>query len=91
MIRGRLISLIHERALHVWNASYENGNAGFLMSTDADKVQPVVEILHDTWVYILEVIIGTTFLATQIGWLCPAPLVFIFCELAEHSVEVKPG
>jgi hypothetical protein len=90
MLRGGLISLIHERALHVRNASYEDGNAVTLMSTDADNLQPVAEMFHDTWAYLLEVIIGTTFLATQIGWLCPVPLVFIFCEFTKFSVEDKP-
>jgi ATP-binding cassette subfamily C (CFTR/MRP) protein 1 len=90
MIRGGLISLIHERALHVRNASYEDGNAVTLMSTDADNLQLVVEMFHDTWAYLLEVIIGTTFLATQIGWLCPVPLVIIFCEFANQSEGDKP-
>jgi hypothetical protein len=31
------------------------------MSTDADNLQPIAEMFHDTWAYVLEVIIGTTF------------------------------
>jgi ATP-binding cassette subfamily C (CFTR/MRP) protein 1 len=91
MARAALIGLIHERSLHVRNASYEDGNAVTLMSTDVENLQPVVDMFHDTWAYLLEVIIGTTFLATQIGWLCPVPLVIIFCEFSGPPKEKVSG
>jgi ATP-binding cassette subfamily C (CFTR/MRP) protein 1 len=78
--RGALIGLIYQRSLHVRNTSYEDGNAVTLMSTDVDNVQGVGEMFHETWAQLLEVIIGTSLLATQIGWLWPIPFIIIMCE-----------
>jgi len=80
MARGALIGLIYQRSLHAQNASYEDGSAVTLMSTDVDNVQDVGEMFHEAWAYLLEVIIGTSLLATQIGWSWPIPLVIIVCE-----------
>jgi ATP-binding cassette, subfamily C (CFTR/MRP), member 1 len=83
MTRGALISLIYHRSLNVRNTSYEDGKAVTLMSTDVDNVQEVGEMFHETWAQILEVIIGTSLLSTQIGWLWPIPLVIIVCKLSD--------
>jgi ATP-binding cassette subfamily C (CFTR/MRP) protein 1 len=80
MARGALIGLIYQRSLHVRNTSYEDGNAVTLMSIDVDNVQGVGEMFHETWAQLLEVVIGTSLLATQIGWLWPIPLIIIMCE-----------
>ena len=79
MIRGALIGLVYQRSLHVQNAPYEDGSAVTLMSTDVDNVQDVGQMFHEAWAYLLEVIIGTSLLATQIGWLWPIPLIIIVC------------
>ena len=85
MTRGSLISLIYHRSLHVRNASYEDGKAVTLMGTDVDNVQGVGEMFHETWAQLLEVIIGTSLLSTQIGWLWPIPLILIVCECPDFQ------
>jgi ATP-binding cassette subfamily C (CFTR/MRP) protein 1 len=80
MARGALVGLIYQRSLQVRSASYEDGNAVTLMSTDVDNVQDVGEMFHETWAQFLEVVVGTMILATQIGWLFPVPLIIIVCK-----------
>jgi ATP-binding cassette subfamily C (CFTR/MRP) protein 1 len=87
MVRGALIGLIHHRSLNVRSGAYDDGNAVTLMSTDVDSLQDVGEMFHETWAQFLEVVIGTTLLATQIGWLCPIPLIIIFCEFSHLPWE----
>jgi hypothetical protein len=87
MIRGALVGLIHQRSLGVRSGSYEDGKSVTLMSTDVDSLQDIGEMFHETWAQFLEVIIGTSLLATQIGWLCPVPLTIICCELLEPQIE----
>lgn len=78
MTRGSLINLIHWRALKVQASLYEDGSSTSLMSTDVDHLQPVFEMLHETWAYLLETVIGTSLLSGQIGWICLVPLLLIF-------------
>ncbi|KAE9376652.1 ABC transporter [Stipitochalara longipes BDJ] len=89
-IRGALIGLIYQRSLNVQSASYEDGSAVTLMSTDVDNVQGVGEMFHEAWGHLLEVIIGTSILATQIGWLWPIPLIMIvFCSRVSRYVATN--
>lgn len=80
MIRGALIGLIHHRSLHVQSGSYDDADAVTLMSSDVDNLDSTGEMFHETWAQLLEVIVGTTLLAVQIGWLCIVPLFIIFCK-----------
>jgi ATP-binding cassette, subfamily C (CFTR/MRP), member 1 len=72
--------------MQVQNVSYEDGNAVTLMSSDVDDLQSVGEMFHETWAQLLEVVVGTSFLATQIGWLFPVPLIIIYGEFS-HFFE----
>ena len=54
MVRGAMICLIYQRSLHVQNASYEDGSAVTLMSTDVDSVQDVGQMFHEAWAQLLE-------------------------------------
>ncbi|KAK3192091.1 hypothetical protein K4F52_001718 [Lecanicillium sp. MT-2017a] len=49
-----------------------------LMSTDADNLDSIAEMLHETWAQLIEVVIGIVLLAKQVGWIWPLPLVLIF-------------
>jgi hypothetical protein len=60
---------------------YENGEATTLMSTDADGLDSIPEMLHETWAQIIEVAVGVALLASQVGWIWPLPLVLIYCTL----------
>ncbi|PYH65026.1 ATP-binding cassette transporter [Aspergillus vadensis CBS 113365] len=77
MVRGALIGLVHDQAMKIPGKEAES-EAVNLMSSDVDSVESVGEILHDTWAYILEVVIGTILLAARLQWFAFLPLAIIF-------------
>lgn len=87
MFRGALIAILHQRALHVGSRHYENGGPITLMSVDVEALSTLGDMLHETWAYSLEVIIGTTLLAGQIGWLCLVPLVGVCCKCCHITLS----
>jgi len=49
--------------------------------TDADSLDGIAEMFHETWAQIIEVVIGVILLASEVGWIWPLPLFLIFCKL----------
>ncbi|ETS83153.1 hypothetical protein PFICI_05029 [Pestalotiopsis fici W106-1] len=78
MARGVLISLIHHKTLHTSSDFLNEGKVVTLMSNDVDNVSDSGEMFHQTWAQVLEVAIGIALLASEVGWVWPLPLVFIF-------------
>lgn len=78
--RSALIGLIHEKAMKSPNTAYEDGKAITLMSTDAESLDGLAEMIHETWAQIIEVLIGVILLANGIGWIWPFPLFLIYCK-----------
>lgn len=64
---------------------YDDGRAVTLMSTDADNIGNTAEMFHETWARFLEVIVGMTMLAREVGWVWPLPLVIILCGFSTLS------
>ncbi|RAK91834.1 ATP-binding cassette transporter [Aspergillus costaricaensis CBS 115574] len=77
MVRGALIGLVHDQAMRLPGKEAES-EAVTLINSDVDSVESVGEILHDTWAYLLEVMIGTTLLAARLQWFAFLPLAIIF-------------
>lgn len=80
MTKSSLVGLIHHKIMNSPSVSYDNGEATTLMSTDADSLDCVAEMVHETWAQIIEVLIGIGLLASQVGWVWPLPLVLIYCK-----------
>ncbi|KAH8689022.1 putative ABC transporter [Talaromyces proteolyticus] len=78
MIRSSLVGLIHEKAMKSPSVAYDDGEATTLMSTDAEGLEGIGEMVHETWAQVIEVLIGMAFLATKVGWIWPLPLVLIY-------------
>ncbi|OOQ83629.1 putative multidrug resistance protein [Penicillium brasilianum] len=76
--RGALIGLIHARSLRVENSHSQDGKALTLLSADVDSVDSFAEMFHETWAHVVEVLVGTSLLARQIGWFSPLPLLIVF-------------
>ncbi|KAK1138802.1 hypothetical protein N8T08_001763 [Aspergillus melleus] len=76
--RGALVEIIYARSLRVESSPVPNGRALTLMSADVDSVDTSAEMVHETWAQLVEVIVGTSLLARQIGWFALLPLVIIF-------------
>jgi len=60
------------------STAYDDGEATTLMSTDVDGLEGVAEMFHETWAQCLEVFIGVSLLAGEVGWIWPLPLVLIY-------------
>lgn len=84
-IRGAVVGLINCKSLSQQSSSYDDGRAATLISTDAQSVGSSAQILHETWAQVIEVVLGTLMLASEVGWICLVPLVIIFCELSSSS------
>lgn len=84
MTRSSLVGLIHDKTMKSPTVSHDNGEATTLMSTDADSLDGVGEMLHEIWAQVIEVIVGVTLLASQVGWIWPLPLFLIYCKYAHH-------
>jgi ABC-type transport system involved in cytochrome bd biosynthesis fused ATPase/permease subunit len=87
MTRGALIGLIHARSLRVEQSYNQDGKALTLMSTDVDSVETFTEMFHETWAQVVEVLVGTSLLARQIGWFAPLPLIIVFGILPAHLMN----
>lgn len=78
MIRSALVGLIHDKTMNSPSIAYDNGESTTLMSTDADSLDGIAEMFHETWAQALEVVVGIVLLATEVGWIWPLPLFLIF-------------
>lgn len=78
MTRSSLIGLIHDKIMKSPSVAYDGSEATTLMSTDADSLDGVGEMIHETWAQIIEVFIGIVLLASQVGWIWPLPLFLIY-------------
>lgn len=83
MIRGAVVGLINKKSLNQHFNSYDDAKAVTLMSTDTENVCQSARFFHETWAQVIEVVIGTAMLAREVGWICPVPLVIIFCRCWE--------
>lgn len=63
-----------------WAEAALGGRVLTLVGTDVDSIDGVLEMFHETWAQVLEVVIGTVLLSQQVGWLWPLPLFIILCE-----------
>ena len=88
MTRSALSGLIHDKTMKSCSAAYDDAEVITLMSTDADSLDGVAEMVHETWAQIIEVIIGVTLLARQLGWIWPLPLLLIYCV---YPFIIPPG
>jgi ATP-binding cassette subfamily C (CFTR/MRP) protein 1 len=55
-----------------------DGEAVTLMSTDAEGLEGIAEMFHETWAHVLEVMVGMTLLAREVVslWLLLILLIF---------------
>jgi ATP-binding cassette, subfamily C (CFTR/MRP), member 1 len=80
MTRSALVGLIHDHTMKLASVEYDSGAATTLMSTDADSLDGIAEMVHEIWAQIVEVLIGIWLLAGQVGWVWPLPLFLIYCK-----------
>ncbi|KAI0973805.1 putative ABC transporter [Xylaria arbuscula] len=82
MTRSALVGLIHDKTMKSPSIAYDNGQAITLMNTDAESLEGLAEMVHETWAQVMEVLVGVVLLAHGVGWIWPLPLCLIY--LASH-------
>ncbi|KAK8134988.1 hypothetical protein PG984_007000 [Apiospora sp. TS-2023a] len=94
MTRSALVGLIHAKTMESPSMASDSGEATTLMSTDADSLDGIGEMAHETWAQVVEVLIGIGLLAGQVGWIWPLPLFLIYlCSHVSRFVakNLQPG
>ncbi|KAI0814233.1 putative ABC transporter [Xylaria sp. FL0064] len=76
--KSGLIALIHDKSMRSPSIAYDNGQAITLMNTDAESLDGLAEMAHETWAQVVEVLIGIILLANDVGWIWPLPLSLIY-------------
>ncbi|PQE27279.1 ABC transporter protein [Rutstroemia sp. NJR-2017a WRK4] len=66
--RSALVGLIHNKAMESPGIAYDDGEATTLMSTDADSLDGIAGMVHETWAQVIEVLIGIRLLAIEVGF-----------------------
>ncbi|KAL3428462.1 ABC transporter [Phlyctema vagabunda] len=76
--KSTLVGIIHYKTMNSASISYDNGEAATLMSTDAESLAGIGSMAHETWAQVIEVLVGVSLLAAQVGWIWPLPLFLIY-------------
>ncbi|KAM3507972.1 hypothetical protein MY10362_001475 [Beauveria mimosiformis] len=87
MTRSALTGLIHDKTMKSPSIAYEDGEATTLMSTDANALDGIAEMIHEIWAQVIEVAAGIMLLSNQVGWIWPLPL-FLICGLVTHPANM---
>lgn len=69
----------------------EDGEAITLMNTDAESLEGITEMLHEIWAQVLEVAIGMTLLAREVGSLWLLLVFLIFCKSSNNPRYLHRG
>ena len=85
--KSALVGIIHDTTMNLPTAAHGNNDSVALMSTDADGLDELPEMLHETWAQTLEVVIGIILMSREVGWFWPLPLILIFCKHCRPSRE----
>lgn len=77
MFRGASVCLIYDKALQTRDGVYDESAAVTLMSTDVDQITECLTELNECWARAIEVALGVSMLAKQLGWVCVVPLALV--------------
>lgn len=76
------MTLIYSRSLRIQAGLNDESAALTLMSIDVANLTASLQALCDIWATVIEISIGIWLLASQLGWVCVAPLVIVAGELS---------
>ncbi|KIW26309.1 uncharacterized protein PV07_09410 [Cladophialophora immunda] len=85
LARGALVALIYSETLSMEQALDDPSAVLTLMSTDVDRICQSLVVLPDLWSRPLELVVGTTLLALQIGWVSAMPLIVVLLSITADS------
>lgn len=77
-----MVGLLHTRTLTLQDGLYDESAAMTLMSNDTDMVANTSQMVWELWAMSIELIVGMTLLARQMGLACLVPLLFVVGKLS---------
>lgn len=91
MFRSASVCLIYDKALQTRDGVYDEAAAVTLMSTDVDQITECLTELNECWARAIEVALGVSMLAKQLGWVCVMPLALVagMCKVAKNVVKTN--
>lgn len=91
MFRGASVGLIYDKALQTRDGVYDESAAVTLMSTDVDQITECLTELNECWARAIEVALGVSMLAKQLGWICVMPLALVIgtCNISQNVVKTN--
>ncbi|KAF2659533.1 P-loop containing nucleoside triphosphate hydrolase protein [Lophiostoma macrostomum CBS 122681] len=79
VVRGMLVGAIYTKTTEINLTSTDNSASVTLMSTDVERIIYGMHGMHEIWANVLQFILATWLLETQMGWACVGPTVTIIC------------
>ncbi|KAJ9640194.1 hypothetical protein H2204_003419 [Knufia peltigerae] len=92
IIRGALVALIYSESIILLYDAEDPQAAVTLMSTDVDRICQSLAFVHEVWSRTLELGIGISLLALQIGWVSVMPIaVVLISALLDARITASIG
>jgi hypothetical protein len=76
-LKGGLIALVYQRCLDVRAAEEGDISAVTLMGTDIERIASGMELLHETWGSLVDIVIACWLLERQLSLACLAPIALV--------------
>lgn len=89
MFRGAAVSLIYDKTLTTGDGHYDESAALTLMSADVDRIAASLTELNECWARAIEVAIGITLLARELGYICLMPVLLVVGRSAFPSLSAR--
>lgn len=78
MFRGAAVSVIYSHSLQTPDGVNDDSAAVTLMSTDVDQIAGCLTQINELWARSIEVTVGITLLARELGYLSSVPILLVF-------------
>lgn len=77
MFRGAAVSGIYDHLMTLSDDDCDKSATLTLMTADVDRIAICIESLNECWARSIEVTVGITLLALQLGWICVIPILLV--------------
>ncbi|TQN65415.1 ABC transporter atnG [Colletotrichum shisoi] len=84
-LRGGLIALVYQRAVHTRDVDTGDITAVALMGTDVERIFGAMSMFHMTWGSLLDIAVASWLLGLQLSLACLAPIVLVLVFIAAMS------
>ncbi|GKT91860.1 ABC transporter [Colletotrichum tofieldiae] len=84
-LRGGLIALIYQHAVHIKEVEAGEITAVALMGTDVERIFGAMSMFHAVWASLLDIAVASWLLGLQLSLACLAPIVLVLIFIAATS------